>query len=316
MAHKPVYFILAPPYTQDVGGIIFLHRLVHELRQIGEEAVLVPFPTKLRWHFRRWTNWIRRRPFFVVSQEFDTPVTWRWRVPSWGIAVYSEVFHGNPLNAKNVVRWLLYHPGKLGGPKTFVSDEMFFTDGNMMDVPELTGGAPVLHLWWVNPTYSDRGNPSRSGSCYMKRKGNEADFVHGPEARCLDKLSHAEIAEAFNTCERFYSYDDATMYSLFAAICGCDSIVISSRYRDRDDWLRGWPIARYGVAFGIEDLEHARTTRHLVRPHLAEMEAESLESVRNFVRLTRARFGFTPPAWDNVERKTAEAKGDGGRAND
>ena len=77
----------------------------------------------------------------------------------------------------------------------------------------------------------------------------------------IDGLSHEEIADIFNRCSVFYSYDEATFYSQYAAICGCLSVVVPGLYSSREEWVASHPIARYGVAYGLDDLDHARRVR-------------------------------------------------------
>ncbi|MES2433794.1 MAG: hypothetical protein V4586_08230 [Pseudomonadota bacterium] len=54
----------------------------------------------------------------------------------------------------------------------------------------------------------------------------------------------------------------------------------------------GWgELARYGVAYGLDDLAHARATRHLTLGVLQAQEAKGRQTVRDFVALTQSRFG-------------------------
>jgi hypothetical protein len=52
------------------------------------------------------------------------------------------------------------------------------------------------------------------------------------------------------------------------------------------------PIARYGVAFGMQDTDHAIQTRHLLKEDLRKIEDEGRESTIGFVELTKRTFGF------------------------
>jgi hypothetical protein len=223
------------------------------------------------------------------------------RIDDETVVVYPELQRGNPLRARNVVRWLLYHDA--GRAYEFGPDEMFFRVDKNFDHPAISGGAPDLFLYEIHPAYRDHGRTDRTGACYMLRKGKGKPRIPETEgAELLDGKSHEEIAEAFNRCEVFYSYDEATMYSQYAALCGCLSIVIPGDYPSRDAWVEGYEIARYGIAYGLDDVEHARSTMHLVRPLLERREQEGLETVRAFVALTRERFGGAPAA---VSRQAA-----------
>lgn len=293
MTSCPTYIVYAPPYDANNGGAIFLHRLVDVLRRSGERAFLWPMAPLQRQGIRNRLRKLVRSDDFTVASEMNTPVATRGDLGQDSIVVYPEIVSGNPLRAKNVVRWLLYKPGALQGPIKYGADEMFFTASPFADDIGLTGGAQSLFLWSINSSYCDLGKHNRSGSCYMMRKGHERPIVHDLEAsRRVDGLSHGELALIFNECETFYCYDDATMYSHYAAICGCLSIVIPWRYDSRKDWVRDRPIARYGIAYGFDDIEHARATRHLVYDYLKEKEQEGLETAASFIVTTKKRFGF------------------------
>ncbi|MFM7334251.1 MAG: hypothetical protein ACKO1H_07540 [Tabrizicola sp.] len=140
-----------------------------------------------------------------------------------------------------MVRWLLYRPG-LRDPFSFGKDEMFFRAGEMSDLPDLTGGAPELFLWKINPAYRNEGRADRKGACFLVRKG--ADKQRIPEtadAIQIDGLSHEKVAAIFNQCEVFYSYDEASFYSHYAAVCGCRSVVVPGIYPSREAWVKEHP---------------------------------------------------------------------------
>lgn len=289
------YLVVTPPYTINSGGPMFLHSLVDSLRSLGVDAALWPMgrspirdpKERLRAFYNRTGS--KSIPF-AIAPNATTPIAPDIELPGNSIVVYPEVILGNPLSARNVVRWLLYRPG-LRHPYKFGANEMFFRAGEMSDLPELTGGAPDLFLWSINPLYKNENRPNRKGACYQIRKGEGKPIIPETEsAISIDGRSHAEIAEIFNQCEYFYSYDEASFYSQYAAICGCISVVVPGLYSSRAEWVAQHPIASAGVAYGLEDIEHARNTRHLVLENLLKHQASGMDSVNNFVKLTKERF--------------------------
>lgn len=287
------YIVYAASWSEMSGGAIFQHGLVRALRDLGQDAWLWPMKSIYRPNLvTRIREELRLRPFHTAPGLEDA-VARKRHLNARTVAVYGESILGNPLKAPHVARWLLYRPG-LRHPYEFGKDDMFFRVGEITDLPEITGGAPDLTLWSRNRVYSDEGRPDRKGVCYMVRKGD--DKARWPEtetadAICLDGKSHAEVAEVFNRSETFISYDEATMYSQYAALCGCDSIVVPGIYDSPWAWRAQHEMAQFGVAYGREDLPHARATRDQVLPMLEAREAASLETVKRFVELTRARFG-------------------------
>lgn len=294
------YIIYAPGYNENVGGIIFLHELVHTLNQMGERAFLWPAAPIYKRGRRARLKQVFRKPPYPLSPHLNTPVARRRDLTSSSIVVYPEVAQGNPLKARNVVRWLLYKPG-LRHPYEFGPDEMFFRAGKLSDLPEVTAGAPDLFLWKINRTYRNENRPDRNGVCYIVRKGDHKPRIpetEVPGAIQIDGKSHAEINEIFNRCHTFYSYDEVTMYSQFAAICGCTSVVIPGLFDSREEWVKNHKLARYGVAYGLDDIPHAEATRDRVLGLLEAEEAKGRATVERFVDLTKARF------WAETTKRT------------
>jgi hypothetical protein len=285
------YVICAPSFSEENGGAMFLHALADGLNALGETAAIFPMPPLRRPSLRtRLKAAFRRRPPFRLSGAPGTRLARRADLRADPIVVYPEVVLGNPLRARNVVRWLLYKPG-LRNPYRFGPDELFFAASDACDLPEVTGGAPRLFLWQRNPAYRDQGRIDRAGICFLVRKGDAKPRIPETEdAIQIDGLSHDDVADIFNRCTTFYSYDEATMYSLYAALCGCLSIVVPGRFASHDDYTAQRPIARYGVSYGMDHLDHARATAGLVDGNLAALQAEGLETLHAFIRRTRDAF--------------------------
>lgn len=287
------YVVCAPAYNENNGGSLFLHRLAGRLQELGHSVLLAPIPP-VKPRGRR----DRLKAFLFPTRPASAPganVAWLRKGGSVGdaIVVYPEIVQGNPLGANRVVRWLLNKPGLLR-PFSATAGEMYFKAGDFSDDPALTGGAPLLTAWQINPVYSNRGHATRSGSCYMIRKGRGREIVHDLDGSiCLDGRSHAEIADAFNRCEVFYSYDEMTLYSQYAALCGCLSVVIPNYFTSHDEYVATRKVARFGVSYGFDHFDHARATQHLVAGLLDGMARESDATIDRFVELTRCRFAAT-----------------------
>jgi hypothetical protein len=290
MLSIPKYVVCAPSYREDSGGTIFLHQLVHVLNALGEKALLVPMEPIDNISIRSKITRYFYPEKFVVSSDLNTPVARKRDIDDNTIVVYPEVVLGNPLKASKVARWLLYKPGLLR-PYKFGTDEIFFKAADGCDLIEETGGAHTLFLWKVNKAYENRNFQDRSGSCYIVRKGEGKTRIPQTfDSLQIDGLDHDEIATIFNKCKTFYSYDEATMFSQYAAICGCDSIVIPGLFRSREEWIENHELGKYGVAYGVDDLDHARETRSLLVEMLKEKEIQGIETVKKFVHLTKSKF--------------------------
>ena len=306
MNQRPKYIVYAPHFDETSGGSIFLHLLVHNLNELGESAAIWPWKAPAQFSMRNWMRACVRQPRLIIEPalgeklwpklrtgpSLNTPQARRGDLTKESIVIYPEVTLGNPLGAQNVVRWLLYTPG-VKEPFDFTPEELFFRAGAMSDLPDITGGAPDLFVWYRNPVYRNEYRPDRKGVCYTLRKGKDKPRIPETEqgnAICIDGMSHEETAEIFNKSSIFYSYDEATFYSQYAALCGCLSIIVPGQYASREDWVAAHPLGRFGVAYGDDDRDHALATMHQMEDLLDEKVQDSLRSVRAFIEHTKGRF--------------------------
>jgi hypothetical protein len=289
------YIVNAPTFDANSGGTIFLHELCHALNGFGETAYLWPMAPIFRQGIKSRVATFLKPPKYQRDQTLNTPMADKSMLSSdRAIMVYPEIVPDNPAGAKNIVRWLLYTPGDQH-PYSFTDNEMFFRVFEKADMPELTGGADDLFLWKVNRSYRNENRPDRKGCCYITRKGHKKPRIPETEASDaidIEGLSHEEINDVFNRCEVFYSYDEATMYSQFATICGCLSVIVPGEHNDRAEWARNHELGEFGVAYGQDpaELAHARSTRDDLIALLKRKEEAGLETVQNFIEKTQAHF--------------------------
>jgi len=265
----PAKFVIwAPPFDDTKGGAIALHLLCHRLNRAGETALLWPpdrpllrFPMPLR-RLARWLLYVvRREDRRFVTGPFGGPIAHR-RDLDGAIVLYPEIIAGNPLCGRHVVRWMLHKPGHFTGQTGYGKDELHFHILEAFrdpDRPEFEGNK--LSVVWTNEAYRDKGYKDRSGSCYLLKKGAGRTIVHDlADSVLIDDMSPEEKAEEFNRRERFYCYDLYTMYSQYAALCGCLPIVVPEPGMSKEDW-HPLEVDRYGVAYGEEDIGWALASR-------------------------------------------------------
>lgn len=287
------FFIMAESYDPNVGGCIVLHKLCDELNRLGYRAKLVPAynnfvfnKTNLVIPFLKFIKEIvRRRKKFRVNREFLTPVAKLQEplsIQDNCVVVYPETISGNPLNAKNVVRWFLHHPGFHNKDFLYGVDELYFIHHSGINVPRsLRGSTSKLELRIVSyplELYNlNDVSEKRSGSAYMIRKGIGKNISHDlKDSILIDGKTHQEIAEIFKKVRVFYSYDPYTAYTTFAPLCGCDAVVIPDADVSIDDWLPD-AVLRAGIAYGIGAIDSARMDRYMLKERVeSELENNSL----------------------------------------
>lgn len=288
------FIIVAPGYDDNAGGTVVLHQLCDRLNKLGYEASLWPihkpvFDRKnLFKTFYRFIRYFRKTVKYGYKKNplLDTPNASSEDLKE-GIIVYPEVVLGNPLKAQHVVRWLLHKPGfNNGGKIEFGSDDLFFFYDRAFDdrrynpFPE-----NLLHIVSQRSgVYRVTNTGKREGSCYLLRKGYKRTMVHDTKDSILiDGLSHEETAKVFNAVEYCLFYDTYTMYTVYAAMCGCIPVVVPEAGVSKEEWQPNEE-NRYGIAYGFEDRTYAIETRPLLLERLKKQEKESDESVERFVQ--------------------------------
>jgi len=142
----------------------------------------------------------------------------------------------------------------------------------------------LLRLVWYNDVYRDLGARYRDGSCYIIRKGIDREITHDiSNSVLIDRLTHQEKAEQFNTRSIFYSYDTYTMYSTYAAVCGCISVVVPPPGLAISEW---YPRSedRYGIAYGEANIPWAIETRELLLNRIATDKESEDYMLQRFVQ--------------------------------
>ncbi|AHI30137.1 hypothetical protein AU14_12725 [Marinobacter similis] len=209
------------------------------------------------------------------------------------IVIYPEITAGNPLGAKFVVRWLLNKPGVINGNKDFGNKEIFFFYDSIFNDWDLNPneGHHLIVSELKSDIYRINNESGRAGQCYMIRKGRDRALdYHEPGAINVDGMTHEELSIIFNECKYFICYDLYTMYSRYAAMCGCIPIVVPQTGVSLEEW---YPDVenRYGIAYGWDNVSWAVESREKLLETLAEKRIVELESVDRFV-LTTERYFF------------------------
>lgn len=290
------FIVWAYPFDDTVGGVIALHLLCRRLNELGETAMLWPaWRPALRGRHgpRGWLRWAWRRVRWRASfnNPFGLPLA-RSRDLDGAVVVYPEVVAGDPLRADHTVRWLLHRPGFHTGKAEYGRDDLFFFYQEAFDDPAHNPDPTArLTLTWFIDAYRRTGAGPRRGTAYILRKGKGRPIRHDLAGSVLvDEMSHEERAAVFNRVERLYCYDLYTMYTVYAALCGCVPVVMPDPDLSKERWTPD-ERDRYGIAYGEADVPWALATRGLLEERLRSVRAEQDDMVRRFVAKCRDRFG-------------------------
>lgn len=294
------FLIVAMPYNEDCGGDIVLHKLCDQINRLDREAYVTPYVNNYEIGYNNILKPIEKfakeslRNFFYykTNPSLKTPLlsfkSFQKEDPNEWIVVYPEIIFGNPLSSKNTVRWFLHHPGYHSGKIFFGQDELYFRYHSGIkpySSPSSTLSELILNvIHYPLEFYNDSGaSPNRYGTAYCLRKGRGKVIEHDlSDSILIDGKSHREVSAIFKRVKQFISYDTYTAYSHFAVLSGCESIVIPDKGISEDEWMPNL-INRQGLAYGFENLEKAKLTKHLLTDRIKRDQEKNLTTVAAFI---------------------------------
>lgn len=267
--------IASPSYNPSIGGGIVLHKLCHMLNTIGYDAYL--FPTlKLNGTL----DW------FYLNDSYNTKVADSID-PKNDIIIYPEIEFGNPFGGENVVRYILntYHLSKEGATAPTWGNNDYWLYFHRLFYDKIKD-PNFLHIIDTKlDIYKDYNLERKIEACFTYRKrSHEKDTL--PQIHPYDaieikyNLPDHELVKIFNSCKRFYSYDTETYLNVLAAQCGCESVIVPYKDVTKETIVNNQPSFKYGIAYGLDDLEHANSTRSLLRKHLQDLEDKQINDTK------------------------------------
>ena len=257
------------PYSEEDGGINVMYNL-GRLLELENQNV------RIYNSFGNIKNKIFNK-YFDNDFEIDN-----------SIVIYCEGTVGNPLNSKYVIRYLLSELGKnIHGNifKTWGKNDLiyYFLNENKFDKNNTENIYKSLPMIYINPNIIKFDNIVRNGeTCYTTRKSfhhknkNIQNYsIVRNHYKIIRNHNFNHIIDIFNKYSYFISYDPLTFLSIISAMCGCVSIVYKVENMSKLEWLKTTAVYPYlsyknidnlyGVAYGLEDIEYAKNTIHLVK---------------------------------------------------
>jgi hypothetical protein len=191
------FVINAPAYTHKSFGIRVLYLLGDLLKELGHFCPVVYLGTKIK---------------------FEGDVT----------AIYPEIVKGNPLQARRVVRYVLNHPGFIGGYTTYNKNEhvFYYEDAYKASAEKAAGRSLDDRRLLIVPLelnlFFNDGKP-KSGALFYK--GRAAHLFPVPE-KCTEvhkkwPETRDQMALLMRSAKTFYCCDKNTALVLEAKACGC-----------------------------------------------------------------------------------------------
>jgi len=155
----------------------------------------------------------------------------KWNIPF--TAIYPEIVHGNPLEGKKVVRYILNKPGVMAshgvpGPTKFDKNDEIYVFSRIYDTFGVDD-SHILFLPILNLNLFFDHKKKRNNTCYFVGKGKDIG-LHPKKAIKIDRSNsqdQEQLANILNTCSIMYTYENPTAMVEIARLTGCRVIYFS-----------------------------------------------------------------------------------------
>jgi len=209
------------------------------------------------------------------------------------VAIYPEIYWGNPAGANTVVRYILQTPGKMGttdqfgvfrqGPTTFDPKDQIFVFSKIYD----TFGVDEDHLMFLpvlNLYLFKDYKKKRNKTCYLVGKGIN-QFKHPKNSIELTREFASDqkaLADLLNECQTFYCYDRLSAQMEIARLCGC-RVKYYGDFTKED--LTLYEPGMNGITF--KDEKDVKLDPGAFREHYKGMIKTFDQKMNNFIELTQ-----------------------------
>ena len=219
--NKKDIIIYSPAYDNKCGGLVIIH---YFCKLINEK-----YNDKYRAKLFMNNNIKYLNPFcnnFANTDEINDNT----------IVIYPETVTGNPLNAKNVIRWILLELGiemPLDHYNNWNRTDLIYHWENI---------DKQLSCPFFNNIFTNKNLQERTKTCFLIKKGRliheQINYIHNSNSINIEELSLEEIANLFNECKYFYCYDPNTAYIIYATVCGCIPIIHEIQNVNEEEYFK------------------------------------------------------------------------------
>lgn len=288
--------VVVSPHGRN-GGSIVLHLLCKGLSNRGynckifyAERIMQPNESLACFWAKSLVRKIKRKIKIKKNTPDSVPVTGcrRKYFPFVGkntIVVYPELFAGNILNAKHVVRWLLYFP-RDKVKCTYSGDDLVIAFREVFNDYELNPDCKMVRLSSFDTNLFRQTNFGvREGCCYILRKGKSRNDIPAKfDGPVIDNWPFKKQVEALNKYKYCYIYDTQTAYGTISALCGCIPIVMLEEGKTRNDYKKG-DDSICGIAYGNtpDEINRAVETRGDLLQNVKKREQENEKNITYFI---------------------------------
>jgi hypothetical protein len=279
------YLITAPPYNEKSAGQSVLHKMCHELNQLGFESYLVMMTNP---------NWPKDMP--MTNPRWQTPIApLNKNLVQDSIVVYPEIVTGNPLSAKRVVRYLLNKEGQFGqGPIHKSPSDYILIYSNLYG----SGHGKLLIPHFDFEIFNEIGATpfdQRTQTAWYDGKGAKYGNISPIEGAIAITRQwpedRRELAEILKHTKLLFSWDSTTSLLVDAMMCGAVPVLLRvepwtvEALRDTDFGIEG-----YALSTDDAEIYRAIQTRHIAKRNIRNVLLNFRQDLLRFVDSSQNHF--------------------------
>lgn len=286
------FIVCAPPYMNGSAGVIVLHELCDALVKLGYEAyILLMQYSNGEWDFsysedeKHFNKKLLRG--YLDSDCMENVIN---SILDNGICIYPEVVKGNPLNARNVARYFLYHEGKITGKNSnqgesdfimayssaFVKNSHMELYKPVVDDAMHASGAPAAKDRSLNLTYFGKG--VNHANCFLINDSVELN-KDWPKTK-------EQLATLLRSTRYLFCWDNYSSIAVDALHCGAIPVLIQKNQTiDENNQDGSPPYLWLVIKDGVGSIEHPpdyEQKRDAYLKIISQRKSEWLEKVNSF----------------------------------
>lgn len=271
ISRRPDYIVIAPDFIGNSAGICCLYQLAADLKKSGFEAAI--------------TGSQRGNPKYPVPLISTKQAREAAKNGAW--VIYPEIINGNPLKARNVIRWTLNKPGLLGGDEVYPESEHVFVYSEVF-APYLKNKIQgKLYMPTIDRTifFPPENDEPRALTCYYVGKSRYKDGVFDPKTTLeitRNTPPKSELGKIFRAAKVLYCFDNSTALIYEALLCGCHVIVIPDGTQTWEDYQK-LELGTSGILWGANGAPKEPFQPIELQERLAVWEAEYKNQLKYLV---------------------------------
>ena len=210
------------------------------------------------------------------------------------VAIYPEIYHGNPAGAGTVVRYILNKPGTMGqrnkdggftpGPTVFDPADKLYYFSRLFG--EARDENHYMFLPVINTHLFRDYSKKRTKKAVYFGKGGAGLGLHPEDCVVIDRKIAGDqqgLADLLNICEVLYCYDSVTAMTEISRLCGCRVVIFPSTYRKAE--FKKYEPGMEGISWGKDEGIKLNTGRF--RAHYLDMVWAFSKKLDSFIDETQ-----------------------------